>query len=99
MPSLRALGVRHQRALALVLLPMSDPELLLEMSDVARRLGMSYSGTYALVSRGDLTVYAKTPRGLRLFHPTQVEALAAQRERRKRESVTSVEPPTYREGR
>jgi hypothetical protein len=54
---------------------VSEPQLLLEASDVARALGLSYSGAMLAVARGDLHPCAITPRKLRLFRPEDVAAL------------------------
>lgn len=56
------------------------PIMLLEMSDVAAILGLSYSGARRLVGVGKLTPYAQTPRGCRLFTEEQIEVLRAFRE-------------------
>jgi hypothetical protein len=57
---------------------------LLEASDVARILGLSYSGFYVIVKAGKLEPAYVTPRGLRLFIPEAVELFRAQREQAKR---------------
>jgi hypothetical protein len=53
----------------------ATPTLLLETSEVARALGLSYSGVYALIVAGHLRPDAVTGRGLRLFLPSTVQAL------------------------
>jgi len=61
-----------------------DRPTLLEMSDVARRLGMSYSGLYMILKAGKLEPTYVTPRGLRLFEPDKIETFRLKREEQKR---------------
>lgn len=56
---------------------MPEPTLYMEMSDVARALGLSYSGVYALVMAGRLRPDALSVRGVRYFLPATVEAFRA----------------------
>lgn len=57
----------------------SEKPAYLEMSDVARALGISSSGVRALIHRGELTADATTERGVGLFTRKQVEELAKKR--------------------
>jgi hypothetical protein len=58
-------------------------QTLLEMSDVARLLEISYSGLYMIVKAGKLEPAYVTPRGLRLFEPNMIERFRQQREEQK----------------
>jgi hypothetical protein len=49
--------------------------VLLEASDVARELNLSYSGVRVVVGNGKLAIYAVTRRGVKLFKAKDVEAL------------------------
>jgi len=55
------------------------PRVLLESSDAARILGLSYSGVRVLVERGKLKPYAVTPRGVKLFDVGDVNRLRYER--------------------
>jgi len=63
---------------------MAEPAKLLESSDVARILGLSYSGVRDLVETGKLNAAFVTPRGVRLFYQAVVDALRRRRDREKR---------------
>lgn len=63
----------------------SELALFLEASDVARELGLSYSGIYAMVQSGTLKPVALTKRGIRLFSEEDVAILKALREARQEE--------------
>lgn len=56
------------------------PQRLLEMSDVARMLGLSYSGARLLAEVGKLEPVAVTVRGLRLFKEEDVQRCRELRE-------------------
>lgn len=61
-----------------------DAPMLLETSDVARRLEVSVASVRRFADEGLLVVAAETPRGVRLFEPAVVEALRQKREARRR---------------
>ena len=66
---------------------------LYEIADAAKALGLSTSRVRHMSDEGKLRIAALTPRGLRLFDPVDVEALAAQRARTKpRPRQTSERP-------
>jgi len=69
-----------------------DRPTLLEMSDVARRLGMSYSGLYMILKAGKLEPAYVTPRGLRLFEPEKIESFRLKREEEKRARAGDGQP-------
>jgi excisionase family DNA binding protein len=64
---------------------------LLEVSDVARALGVSKDLVRQLVERGRITPFATTPRGLRLFAQHDVMALRRERDQRRARVAMSSE--------
>ena len=64
--------------------PVGDMEtgavLLFEPNDVAREAGVSGSEVRRLANEGKLPVFARTPRGLRLFTGDAVRRLCEERE-------------------
>jgi hypothetical protein len=55
---------------------------LLEANDAARLVGLSRDGVVSAAERGALPVFARTPRGLRLFRVEDVERFAQARAER-----------------
>ena len=55
-------------------------EVFYETGDVAKSLGIVPVTVRRLIDKGKLRVAAVTPRGVRLFRPSEVEELAARRQ-------------------
>lgn len=57
---------------------------LLEMHDVVRSLGLTAQSLNKYVATGELAVFARTRRGVRLFEPKVVAAFKRRHEARRR---------------